>query len=145
MKNELLRHIVSTIKYRFEKAVADSKENFGEFDLGEGSRTTVDIINHMYYVLYSTRIFLEQERFSTEQPEKLKFDQEIERFTNELINVDKALDVNELPVNYAKRLLQGPFSDALTHVGQISMMQRLNGKPIKGEDFSAASIKTGSN
>jgi hypothetical protein len=53
--------------------------------------------------------------------------------------------VNELTVNYSKRLLQGPFSDILTHIGQVSMLQRLNGKPIDGEDFSAASIKTGIN
>ena len=145
MKNELLRHIISTIKYRFEKSVTDRKENFGEFTLGRGSRSPIELINHMYRVLYSTRIFLEEERFCTEKTETLELLEEIERFNHELINIDKALDSNELPVNYSKRLLQGPFSDILTHIGQISMMQRLNGKPINGEDFSAASIKTGIN
>ena len=145
MKNEFLQHIISTIKYRFEKSVANSKENFGEFSLGKNSRTPIEIINHMYHVLSSTRIFLEEERFNTEQPEMLELIQEIERFNRELIKVSNALDVNELPVNYAKKLLQGPLSDILTHVGQVSMMQRLNGKPIVGEDFSAASIKTGVN
>ena len=99
----------------------------------------------MYHVLYSTRIFLEEERFNTEQPETLNLTQEIERFNSELININIALDINELPINYSKRLIQGPFSDILTHIGQISMMQRLNGKPIDGEDFSVASIKTGIN
>lgn len=145
MKNELLRHTISTIKYRFEKSVADRNENFGEFNLGKGSRNPIELINHMYHVLYSTRIFLEEEKYNAEQPETLKLQQEIERFNGELINIDIALDVNELPVNYSKRLLQGPFSDILTHIGQVSMMQRLNGKPIDGEDFSAASIKTGIN
>jgi hypothetical protein len=125
--------------------VADRNENFGEFNLGKGSRNPIELINHMYHVLYSTRIFLEEEKYNAEQPETLKLQQEIERFNGELINIDIALDVNELPVNYSKRLLQGPFSDILTHIGQVSMMQRLNGKPIDGEDFSAASIKTGIN
>jgi hypothetical protein len=143
MKNELLRHTISTIKYRFEKSVADSKENFGEFNLGKGSRNPIEIINHMYHLLYSTRIFLEEEKYNTKQPEKLTLTKEIERFKREMINTDKALDMNELPVSYSKRLLQGPFSDILTHIGQISMMQRLNDRPINAEDFSAASIETG--
>ena len=145
MKNEFLRHTLATIKYRFDKSVKDSKENFGEFNLGKGSRSPTEIINHMHHVLNSTRIYLKEERVSTEQPEKLTLSQEIKRFNRELINIDEAFDVNELPVNYSKRLLQGPFSDILTHIGQISMMQRLNDKPIDGEDFSAASIKTGMN
>ena len=143
MKNELLRHTISTIKYRFEKSVIDSTEIFGEFNLGKGSRNPIEIINHIYHVLYSTRIFLEEERFYTERPEKLTLTEEIERFNHELITTDKALDMIELPVTYSKKLLQGPLSDILTHIGQISMMQRLNGRPIKAEDFFAASIETG--
>lgn len=145
MNNELLRHILSTISYRFEKSVADTPENFGKFNLGKGSRNPIEIINHMYNVLYSTRIFLEEERLNTEPSEQLLLRQEIQRFNRELINIDNALDVDELPLNYSKRLLQGPFSDILTHIGQISMLQRLNGKPIEGEDFSAVSIATGMN
>ncbi|MCJ8292097.1 MAG: hypothetical protein HRT58_19630 [Crocinitomicaceae bacterium] len=145
MKNEFLRHTIATIKYRFDKSVINSEEDFGRFNLGKGSRNSNEIINHMYHVLNSTRIFLEEERFITEQPEKLTLSQEIERFNDELVNTDNALDVKELPVNYAKKLLQGPFSDILTHIGQISMMQRLNDKPINAEDFSTASIKTGMN
>ncbi|MBL4705567.1 MAG: hypothetical protein JKY54_13670 [Flavobacteriales bacterium] len=145
MKNQFLRHTLATIKYRFDKSVKDSKENFGAFNLGNGSRSPIEIINHMYHVLNSTRIFMEEERFKNEQPEKLTLSQEIERFNRELIKTDDTLDVNELPMNYSKRLLQGPFSDILTHIGQIAMMQRLNDRPIDWEDFSTAAIKTGMN
>ncbi|MGK0364764.1 MAG: hypothetical protein ACI85O_001822 [Saprospiraceae bacterium] len=55
MKNELLRHTIATIKYRFDKSFIDSKENFGEFNLGKGSRNPTEIVNHMYHVLNSTR------------------------------------------------------------------------------------------
>ena len=89
MKNEFLRHTIATIKYRFDKSVKDTKENFGEFNLGKGSRSPIEIINHMYHVLNSTRIFLEEERFNTEQPQKLTLSQEIERFNRELINTEK--------------------------------------------------------
>jgi hypothetical protein len=143
MKNEFLRHTISTINYRFEKSATDRTEKFGKFSLGKESRNPIEIVNHMYHVLYATRIFIEEERLNTEQPKKTTLAEEIKRFNKELINIDKALDQNELPVNYAKKLLQGPFSDILTHIGQIAMMQRLFDNAIRPEDYSAASIETG--
>jgi len=143
MENEFLRHTLSTIAYRFQKAVNNTQTAFGNFSAGSGSRTPNEIINHMYHVLYSTRIFIEEEKYYKGQPEKLDLKLEINRFNTELKNLDRLLTDKKLDINYAKRLIQGPFSDLLTHVGQISMLSRLNGNPIKGEDFSAASIKTG--
>jgi len=67
---------------------------------------------------------------------------EIERFKMELKEIDKTLDSTELGIDYSKRLLQGPLSDILTHIGQISMLQRLNDKPIEAEDFSSAEINS---
>jgi hypothetical protein len=42
-----------------------------------------------------------------------------------------------------ERLLQGPIADALTHVGQIAMLRRLAGCPVKGESFFVADIRVG--
>ncbi|MGP1311157.1 MAG: hypothetical protein ACTS27_13255, partial [Phycisphaerales bacterium] len=53
------------------------------------------------------------------------------------------LNKNELDINYAKRLVQGPFSDILTHIGQLAMLQRLLDNPIPWEDFSNSKIQTG--
>jgi hypothetical protein len=39
-----------------------------------------------------------------------------------------------------ERLLQGPFADAMTHVGQLAMLRRLAGAPVPPEDFSEAEI-----
>lgn len=142
MKNEFLRHTLATIKYRFDKSIIDSKENFGNFSLGKGSRTPAEIINHMFQVIHSTRTFLEEERFNSKQPKKLSLALEIARFNDELLKTDNALDTKELPLPYAKKLLQGPLSDIITHIGQLSMLQRLNDKPIHGEDFSQAPIKS---
>ncbi len=143
MKNEFLRHTLSTISYRFKKAVHNQKMEFGDFNVGKESRTPNEIINHMYQVLSATKIFIEEERYSKEQPERVDMKFEIERFNTELKNLDSILMKKELDINYAKRLIQGPFSDILTHIGQISMLSRLNGNPIVGEDFSSASITTG--
>jgi hypothetical protein len=99
----------------------------------------------MYHVLSSTRIYILEISYHKEIPEKLNFNLEIDRFNLELKNVDNVLAERDIGIDYTKRLLQGPFSDILTHIGQISMLSRLNGHPIEGEDFSSALIQTGLN
>lgn len=143
MINEFLRHTLSTINYRFQKSVKNVENDFGYFSAGKGSRTPNEIINHMYHVLSATRIFILEERYIKEQPKKLELILEIDRFNSELNKLDKVFIEKELDMNYTKRLLQGPLSDILTHIGQISMLSRLSGNPINGEDFASATITTG--
>ena len=143
MKNEFLRHTLSTIAYRFKKSVKNVEVDFGNFTAGMGSRTPNEIINHMYHVLSAIRIYIQEERFEKKIPEKLNLQLEIDRFNLELKNLDNIFADKELGINYSKRLLQGPLSDILSHIGQISMLCRLNNNPIEGEDFSSASIQIG--
>lgn len=141
--NEYLRHTLSTIAYRFQKSVHNTSDTFGDFSAGKSVRTPIEIINHMYRVLCWTRTFIQEERFGKTVPEKLDLHGEIKRFNGELKSLDDVLTRQELGIDYAKRLLQGPLSDILTHVGQLSMLCRLDDHPIEGEDFSSASIQTG--
>jgi len=145
VKNEYLRHTLATIDYRFKKSVKYRNTDFGDFSLGKESRSPKEIINHMYFVLRSTTIFIEEEKIQTEEPDKLDLELEIDRFSLEIKNLDKVLAENELDINYSKRLLQGPLSDILTHIGQISMLSRINNKPIEWEDFSSSRIQTEKN
>lgn len=39
-----------------------------------------------------------------------------------------------------ERVLQGPFSDAMTHAGQLAMLRRLFGDPVPPENFIVADI-----
>ena len=93
-------------------------------------------------VIHSTRVFMEREILPQEQIEQLSFEKETERFRSELSMVDKLLASKALSINYAKRLLQGPFSDVLTHIGQLAMLQRIVGNPLDWEDFSSSDIRT---
>ena len=142
MKNEYLRHTLSTINYRFQKSVKYRNADFGDFSLGKGSRSPKEIINHMYFVLRSTILYIEEEKIQTVEPDKLNLELEIDRFSLEIQNLDKVLTENELDINYSKRLLQGPLSDVLTHIGQMSMLSRINNNPIEWEDFSSSKIQT---
>ena len=43
----------------------------------------------------------------------------------------------------AEQLFQGPIADALTHVGQIAMLRRAAGAPVRGENYFQADIVAG--
>jgi hypothetical protein len=43
----------------------------------------------------------------------------------------------------AEQLFQGPIADALTHIGQLAMLRRMAGVPMKGENYFVAEISVG--
>ena len=143
MRNEYIRHTLATIYYRFRKSVKYRNTDFGDYVLGKESRSPKEIINHMYFVLSSATIYIQEERIQMDEPDTLDLESEIDRFNLEVENLDKVLAKRELDKNFSKRLLQGPLSDILTHIGQISMLSRLNNNPIEWEDFSSSPIRTG--
>lgn len=58
-----------------------------------------------------------------------------------LADVARHLDTaTELRSITPEMLLQGPFSDAMTHAGQLAMLRRLSGSPIPPENFVFAKI-----
>jgi len=88
MKNEFLRHTLSTIAYRFQKAVNNTKTEFGNFSAGNESRTSNEIINHMCHVLSATRIFIVEEKYNKELPERFELKLEIDRFNAQFLNTN---------------------------------------------------------
>ena len=42
-----------------------------------------------------------------------------------------------------EKLFQGPIADALTHIGQIALLRRLAGAPVRGENYFKAQISAG--
>jgi hypothetical protein len=50
----------------------------------------------------------------------------------------------ETPLGHPpEKLFQGPIADALTHTGQIGMMRRMAGHPVRGENYFKAEITAG--
>lgn len=43
----------------------------------------------------------------------------------------------------AEKLMAGPVADALQHIGQLTMLRRLAGTPIKGKNYAKADIAVG--
>lgn len=73
----------------------------------------------------------------------LPWDQESQRFFAALKKFDDYLASGKPIQAPVEKLFQGPVADALTHVGQLAMLRRLAGVPIKAENFFAADIAVG--
>jgi len=70
-------------------------------------------------------------------------DAEAARFFRALEALDAYL-ASEAPISVpCERLFQGAIADALTHTGQLAMLRRLAGAPVKGENYSRAHIAAG--
>jgi hypothetical protein len=143
LNNEYLRHTLATIAYRFQKSVSRSTDEFGDFNLGHGSRKTSEIVHHIYQLLKRSRDLIQDDKHDKATPEHLSLTLEIERCNAVLLELDGVLAEKDIESDFSKRLLQGPLADILTHIGQISMMSRLNGNAIDGKNFSSAPIKAG--
>lgn len=141
--NHFLRHTLATIAYRFQNATHNTSDDFGDFSPGQDTRTVSEVINHMYQLLRSSGMLIKEGSFNSNPSEKLTYQPEIERFSEELVNFDKILIEEELDMPTAYRLLQGPLSDILTHIGQIAMMRRLVGDPVNRGGYSSAPIAIG--
>ena len=70
-------------------------------------------------------------------------DQDVARFFDSLQSFDHFLASGVNPGALPGTLFQGPVADALTHVGQIALMRRLAGAPVRGENYFRADIIPG--
>jgi hypothetical protein len=139
-KRELLRHTLASLAYRATRALEGSPDEFGSF-AGAG-REPGKILAHMGDLFdWALSIAEGQERWHNSQP--LPWPAEQKRFFAALEAFDAFL-ASPAPLHASiEKLMQAPVADAFTHVGQIAMLRRLAGSPIRGENFYVAVIRTG--
>lgn len=141
-KRTLLNHFLAALAYRTQKALRDAPADFGSFRAAEGVRTPAELVRHMTSVLGYARTHFIGGRYWPEPFPSLN--EEIERFHDVLATLAQHLR-NEDPLLEGmseERLLQGPFSDAMTHAGQLAMLRRLAGAPVPPENFIVAEIQS---
>jgi len=138
----LLRHFLATLAYRTQKAIRGAPPDYWFFEAGHEVRTPKVLLEHMTSVLGHARC-----RFRGGEwwPDPLDTpEEEIIRFHDMLQDLSDHLEVGDALVDTTPyRLLQGPFSDAMTHAGQLAMLRRLHGVPVPPEDFIHAEIDPG--
>src|SRR6266496_1401429 len=141
-QRQLLRHTLATLAYRGGKAIRGMTPDVEGFRVGEGSRTPAEILAHIGDLLdWALSLAKGAEQWHNSQP--MEWNQEVNRFFAAMQSFDEYLASHEPLHAPVERLFQGPVADALTHVGQIAMLRRLAGSPLKGENYSVAEIVAG--
>ena len=141
-KREMLRHTIATLGYRGAKAVRGAPDSFTAFRASETTRTPAQILAHIGDLLdWGLSIAKGAEVWNNSEP--LGWDQEVARFHQALESFDSYLASEAELSATCERLFQGPIADAFTHVGQLTMLRRIEGAPIKGENYSRAEIEAG--
>jgi hypothetical protein len=141
-RRELLRHTLATIAYRGGKAIRGAPEGFAMYRVERTSRMPVQVLAHMGD-LFDWALSIARGRQTWRAASPLPWDQEVDRFFGTVAALDAYL-VSEEPLGCApEQLMQGPLADALTHIGQLTMLRRLAGSPIRGENYFKADVVTG--
>ena len=140
-----LRHLLASIAYRFHAAVSEAPESFRDFDPGAGVRSPRHLLTHCVQVLRLARSTFEP-GLDVEAPirEYWAWDDLITEFHAELAALDAHLAGASPAHEWSlEKLVQGPFADVLTHVGQMAMLRRLEGHPVERQSYLRAQIETG--
>jgi hypothetical protein len=142
VKREVLRHVVATVAYRGGIAVSDAPENFAEFRVDETARTAGEILAHIGDLLEGS-LYLVKGEFVYLTSSPLPWGEEVSRFFAAVKGFDSYLSSDAPLACSVEKLIQGPIGDALTHVGQIVMLRRVAGKPVRVESYFTAEIVAG--
>ena len=138
----MLRHVVATIAYRGGKTLRCAPPDFATFAIGGKARTPIQILAHIGDLLEWT-LRLGQGTREWQPAEPLSWPAETDRFFASLKALDGFLASGAPFAFPPEKLLQGPLADALTHVGQIAMLRRLAGSPVRGEVMIEADVVPG--
>lgn len=135
----MLRHFLAALAYRTQKALRGAPDGFADFRAGNEVRTPAELIRHMTSVLGYARTFFIGGSY---RPDPLPtFTDEIERFHAMLDDLRRHLEAGTPLTDLTEeQLLQGQLSDAMTHAGQLAMLRRLFGSPVRSENFIHAAI-----
>ena len=141
-KRQLLRHTVATIAYRGGKTVTAVPDGFDSFQVNETSRSPEQILAHIGDLFdWALSIASGNQKWHNSPPQQ--WDAEVARFFAALERFDDYLASESELHCPPEKLFQGPIADALTHVGQLAMLRRMAGAPIRGENYFVAEIEAG--
>ncbi|MFI5211443.1 MAG: hypothetical protein ACHQIH_01055 [Ignavibacteria bacterium] len=142
IKRFFLRHVLATLAYRGGKVIANVPDEFRDYRINDGTRTPGEILAHIGDLMdWSLRLAKGESGGLNSEP--LVWSKECERFYTLLKKFDLFLEGDLEMMQPAEKLLQGPLADAFTHVGQIAMLRRMAGYPVKGENYFKADIEAG--
>jgi len=141
-KREMLRHTLATVAYRGGKALRGAPPDFSEYRVAQGTRCPIEILAHLSDLM-DWALSIAQGQQKWKDTRAAVWDGEVERFFTAMKMFDDFL-ASDTPLRAdPEKLFQGPLADALTHVGQLSMLRRLAASPVRGENYFIADIQSG--
>jgi hypothetical protein len=139
---DLVRHSLATIAYRAGKVLRDVPASFAKFEPPERARTPEQILAHMGD-LQDWALAMASGNPAWRDSQPLLWEQEVQRFFSAVKRFDEFLASDNALHASPQKLFQGPIADTLSHVGQIAMLRRMAGVPVKGENYYKAEIAVG--
>ncbi|MGB0035198.1 MAG: hypothetical protein WBP79_06965 [Candidatus Acidiferrales bacterium] len=139
---QLLRHTIATLAYRGGKALRGAPDGFAEFRAGDKTRTPGQILAHLGDLIdWALSLAKGKQEWHNSPP--VAWNDGSKRFFAALETLDAYL-ASDAPLHTPPdKLFQGAIADSLTHVGQLTMLRRLAGGPIRGENYFRAEIEVG--
>jgi hypothetical protein len=142
LKKEFVRHLLAALAFRAGVAVSGAPADFADFRIGETARTPVELLAHLGDLMEGS-LHLMKGEFVYLNSAPLAWKDEAARFFSAVKEFDSYL-ASEAPLNQPlEKIAQGPLADALTHVGQIIMLRRAAGAPVRAESYFEAEIVPG--
>ena len=139
---DFLRHALATLAYRGAKAIGNAPAGFAGFQEKEGSRTPGQILAHIGDLMDWAAHLAEGRHVWHDSPPQA-WDDDVARVFAAMKRLDDVLAGADAARAPLERIFQGPVADALTHVGQIAMLRRMAGAPVRGENYFKADIAAG--
>jgi hypothetical protein len=137
-----LRHTLATVAYRGAKPLRDAPPDFANFPIANSPRTPLKILAHIGDLFdWALSIAAGKQVWKDATPQS--WHAEVERFFFTIKAFDDYLASDQPLHETPEKLFQGPIADALTHVGQLAMLRRSSGQPVKAENYHKAEIATG--
>lgn len=138
----LLRHTLATLAYRGGKAVRGASPDFATYLAGPTTRTPGAILAHIGDLL-DWGLAAANGRQEWHDSPLLSWDEGVTRFFLAIERFDARL-ADPAPLGaWEAQLFQGPIADAIWHVGQIALLRRMAGSPVRGENYFKADIAAG--
>ena len=133
---EMLRHALATLAYRGGKAVAGAPDRFGDFKTEAAIRTPGQVLAHVGDLL-DWSLALADGRHAWHDSTPVAWSEEVARLFAAPRAPRRAARVGRAPrVPPESSSFQVPIADALTHVGQITMLRRMFGRPCAARTTS---------
>ena len=137
-----LRHATATLAYRGGKTLRGASPEVAHFKAGPSTRTPLEILTHIGDLI-EWALSICVGRHDWKPAKANSWDQQVTRFFAVLEKFDQRLASDQPLGNPPEKVFQGPIADAFTHVGQIAMLRRMAGSPVKGENYFKADIAVG--